>query len=363
MYGSILGESKIKLLVLPGDGIGPEITAASLKVLGALNQMLELDLELVERPIGLASLKTCGSSLPKEILEEARQADGVILGPVSTYEYPPASEGGINPSATIRIDFDLYANIRPAKTFPGVPATVKAMDLVVVRENTEGFYADRNMAVGSGEFQPTEDVALSVRKITRKGSMRIARAAFQLARRRRKKVTVVHKANVLKVSDGFFLKCVKEVAAEYPDVALDESIIDAMTARLIRTPEAFDVICTTNMFGDILSDEAAELAGGLGLAGALNAGDTHAIAQATHGSAPDIQGKGIGNPVALILSTGMLLDWLGDKHEIKDLQRGWHALQRAVEKSLSNPKNRTPDMGGSGSTDSVANAVISALIS
>ena len=347
--------------MLPGDGIGPEITAATLKVARALNDEMGLKLELIERPIGLASLKTHGSSLPKEILEEARQADGVILGPVSTYDYPPASEGGINPSAAIRLDFDLYANIRPARTYAGVAATVKAMDLVVVRENTEGFYADRNMAVGSGEFQPTEDVALSVRKITRKGSVRIARAAFQLARRRKKKVTVVHKANVLRVSDGFFLKCVKEVAAEYPDVTLDESIIDAMTARLIRTPEAFDVVCTTNMFGDILSDEAAELAGGLGLAGALNAGDTHAIAQATHGSAPDIQGKGIGNPVALMLSTGMLLDWLGAKHERKNLQEAWRALQSAVETALSDPANRTPDLGGHGTTDSVANAVVAAL--
>ncbi len=347
--------------MLPGDGIGPEITAATRKVVDALNEKLNLKLNLVDRPIGLASLKTHGSSLPKEILEEARKADGVILGPVSTYEYPPAEEGGINPSATIRVAFDLYANIRPARTYPGVPATVKSMDLVVVRENTEGFYADRNMFVGGGEFQPTEDVALSVRKITRKGSTRIARAAFELAQRRRKKVTVVHKANVLRVSDGFFLKCVKEVAAEFPDVTLDESIVDAMTARLIRTPEAFDVVCTTNMFGDILSDEAAELAGGLGLAGALNAGDTHAIAQATHGSAPDIQGKGIGNPVALMLSTGMLLDWLGAKHDRKDLQQAWRALQDAIETALSNPANRTPDLGGNGTTDRVAKAVVSAL--
>ncbi len=347
--------------MLPGDGIGPEITTATLSVVNALNQKLGLKLDLVERPIGLASLKTHGSSLPKEILEEARKADGVILGPVSTYEYPPANEGGINPSATIRLAFDLYANIRPAKTYPGVPATVKSMDLVVVRENTEGFYADRNMVVGSGEFQPTEDVALSVRKITRKGSTRIARAAFELAQRRRKKVTVVHKANVLRVSDGFFLKCVKEVAADYPDVTLDESIIDAMTARLIRTPEAFDVVCTTNMFGDILSDEAAELAGGLGLAGALNAGDTHAIAQATHGSAPDIQGKGIGNPVALMLSVGMLLDWLGAKHGRVVLKQAWPLLQGAIEKAISYPGNRTPDLGGKGTTDGVAKAVLAAL--
>ncbi|MDX1513343.1 MAG: isocitrate/isopropylmalate family dehydrogenase, partial [Gammaproteobacteria bacterium] len=267
-----------------------------MRALGILNSKRSLGLEFVERPIGLATLESRGTSLPDETLEEARTADGVILAPVSTYEYPPASEGGVNPSATIRVQLDLYANIRPAKAYPGVPATADSMDLVVVRENTEGFYADRNMVVGGGEFMPTDDVALSVRKITRKGSSRIARAAFELAMRRRKKVTVVHKANVLKVTDGLFLECVREVAREFPGVALDESIVDAMTARLIRTPDAFDVVLTTNMFGDILSDEATELAGGLGLGGALNAGDAHAVAQATHGSAPDIQGQGIANP-------------------------------------------------------------------
>ncbi len=322
-----------------------------------MNGKLNLNLEFAERPIGLASLATQGTSLPDEILAEAREADGVILGPVSTYEYPPAAEGGVNPSATIRLALDLYANIRPAKAYPGVPAVTPAMNLVVVRENTEGFYADRNMVVGSGEFKPTEDTALAIRKITRQGSLRIARAAFDLARRRRKKVTVVHKANVLRTTDGFFLQCVAEVAADYPDVTLDDSIVDAMTARLIRTPDAFDVVCTTNMFGDILSDEAAELAGGLGLAGALNAGDDHAIAQATHGSAPDIQGKGIANPVALMLSAGMLLDWLGARNERQDLKDAWPVLQAAIEKTLIEPSHRTPDLGGTGTTQGFADAV------
>ncbi len=346
---------------MPGDGIGPEITTATLRVLNVLNEKHNLGLEFVERPIGLATLASHGSSLPDEILEEARAAEGVILAPVSTYEYPPVAEGGINPSATIRVQLDLYANIRPAKVYPGVPATATAMDLVVVRENTEGFYADRNMAVGGGEFKPTDDVALSVRKITRKGSTRIARSAFELAMRRRRKVTVVHKANVLKVTDGFFLECVREVAKDFPGVTLDESIVDAMTARLIRTPEAFDVVVTTNMFGDILSDEATELAGGLGLGGALNAGDGHAIAQATHGSAPDIQGKGIGNPAALMLSAGMLLDWLGSRHSKPALNEAWITLERAIENALGDASNRTPDLGGSGTTDGFASAVVGAI--
>jgi 3-isopropylmalate dehydrogenase len=346
---------------LPGDGIGPEITAATLAVLDALNARLELGLDFVERPVGLAALKSRGTSLPDETLEEARAADGVILAPVSTYEYPPVSEGGINPSATIRVQLDLYANIRPAKRYPGVPAAAKSMDLVVVRENTEGFYADRNMAVGSGEFKPTDDVALSIRKITRRGSRRIARAAFELAMRRRKQVTVVHKANVLRVTDGFFLECVRDVAGEFPQVALDESIVDAMAARLIRTPDAFDVVLTTNMFGDILSDEATELAGGLGLGGALNAGDQHGIAQAIHGSAPDIQGRGVANPAALMLSAGMLLDWLGTRHGRPALNRAWRTLEGAIAKALEAAASRTPDLGGEGTTDGFARAVIRAL--
>ncbi len=231
------------------------------------------------------------------------------------------------------------------------------MDLVIARENTEGFYADRNMFFGSGKFMPTEDVALSVRKVTRRGSRRIAEAAFQLALRRRKKVTVVTKANVLKVTEGLFLGEVRYVAMAHADVELTEVLIDAMAALLVRTPDAFDVVVTTNMFGDILSDEAAELSGGLGLGGSVNAGDDHAVAQAAHGSAPDIAGQGIGNPVALMNSAAMLLDWLGGRHGRDDLIEAAMRFNGAIDRVLENPNNHTPDLGGSAKTADVGEAV------
>ncbi len=347
----------MRIVVLPGDDIGPEITRATRQVLDLLNERLALGLEFEEHAMGLATLETRGTSVPPEALDAARAADGVILAPVSTYDYPPLDEGGINPSGHIRIALDLYANIRPARTRAGVPSMAEHMDVVVVRENTEGFYSDRNMFEGLGEFRPTEDLALSVRKISAFACQRIARAAFDLAMRRDKHVTMVHKANVLKVTDGLFVREVVKVAEDYPDVRLDEMIIDAMTAKLVTDPAAFDVIVTTNMYGDILSDEAAALCGGLGLAGALNAGDAHAVAQATHGSAPDISGRGIANPTALMLSAGMLLEWLANRHDKPILAVAADLMEAGVDAALADPANHTPDLGGSGTTDSFASAV------
>jgi len=351
----------LTILVLPGDGIGPEITAATLRVVKHLDTRLSLGIELVQQPIGLASLRSHGTTLRDETLEAARTAAGVILGPVSSYEYPPAERGGINPSAAIRRSLDLYANIRPARAFEGVRSTAADMDLVVVRENTEGFYADRSMHMGIGEFMPTPDLALAVRKITRSGSERIARTAFELAMRRRREVTVVHKANVLRISDGLFLEAVRDVAKEFPEVSLRERLIDAMTALLVRTPADFDVIVTSNMYGDILSDEATELAGGIGLGGAINAGTDHAIAQATHGSAPDIAGQGAANPAALMLSTAMLLGWLGARHASAPLEDASRRLEEAVARALADAANHTPDLGGKATTEGFADAVVAAL--
>ena len=351
----------MKILILPGDGIGPEIMAATGAALEALNDTHGLKLAFEERVIGLASLETEGSTLPDAVIEAIEAADGTVVGPVHTVAYPPASEGGVNPSATMRKRFDLYANIRPSRARPGVPAMTPKMDLVIARENTEGFYADRNMFQGTAEFMPTEGVALSVRKITVQGSRRIAESAFDLAGRRRNKVTVVHKANVLKVSDGLFRDTVREVAKSHPEVELDEVLIDAMAALLVRTPEAFDVVLTTNMFGDILSDEAAELSGGLGLGGSLNAGDDHAIAQAAHGSAPDIAGQGIANPTALMVSVAMLLEWLGAGHGRDDLSAAAAAFNAAVDAVLADPAKHTPDLGGSAKTADIGRAVADAI--
>jgi 3-isopropylmalate dehydrogenase len=345
------------LLILPGDGIGPELTAATMKVLTAVNGKHGLGLSFPVEEIGLGPLKKTGTTLPVHVLERARQAHGVLLGPISHAEYPPRAQGGINVSGEMRVVFDLYANIRPACTPPGTVSSGKRMDLVIVRENTEGFYADRNLFQGNGEFMPTEDVVLSIRKITVKGCRRIAKAAFELASRRRKKVTAVHKANVLRMAEGVFLREVRAVAQQYPEVRLEEVLVDAMAALLVRDPSRFDVVVTTNMFGDILSDEASELSGSLGLAGSLNAGDDKAMGQAQHGSAPDIAGKDVANPVSLILSAAMLLDWMSGKHGNPKLAAAAKDIFQAVEQALENPATRTRDLGGSLGTQAFAEVV------
>jgi 3-isopropylmalate dehydrogenase len=335
------------ILVLPGDCIGPEITAATVTCVKAANRRFNLGLDLAARDIGLAALASHGISLPDEVFEKCTAADGIILGPVHNYSYPPPQEGGLNPSKELRNRLDLYANMRPAKTYAGVPCVGKEMDLVIARENTEGFYADRNLFMGSGEFMPTEDVAISVRNITAKSSARISRVAFELARTRRRKVTVVTKANVLKITEGLFKREAQKIADAYPDVEFDEVLIDAMAALLVRDPGRFDVVLTTNMYGDILSDEAAELTGGLGLGGSVNFGDRHGVAQAAHGAAPDIAGEDKANPTSLILSAAMLLDWLGERHGRDELHTAGAAIRSAVEGTLADSTNHTVDLSGS----------------
>ncbi len=337
----------MKILVIPGDGIGPEITMASLSAVGALADGWGLDLAIEQVPCGLESLGQYGTTLRPDDVERARQADGVILGPMSVRDYPAVSEGGVNVSAVLRQELDLYANIRPSYNRPGLPAAVRGMDLVLVRENLEDFYADRNMSCGIGEFMPTPQLAMAVGKITGEGSRRIARAAFELARRRpRKAVTVIHKVPVLKMYYGFFLAEVLGVAREYPDIRVDDLMVDAAAALLVRTPERFDVVLAPNMFGDILSDEAAELTGSLGLGGSLNHGDRHAMAQAAHGSAPDIAGRDIANPCSMLYSIAMLFEHLGEKAGDKALVRGGLSLRDAIDSQLAEPHTRTRDLGG-----------------
>jgi 3-isopropylmalate dehydrogenase len=352
----------LNILVLEGDGIGPEITAATLAVLAAAERTFGLKFAFESAAVGWVAHKRERTTFPAAVLEKARAADGVLLGPVSHNDYPPVAEGGLNPSGELRKRLDLYANIRPARSRPGFPPRCgTAVDLVIVRENTEGFYADRNMHQGSGEFMPTPDLALAVRKITRQGSTRIAEAAFKLAMQRRKKVTVVHKANVLRVSDGLFLECVRAVAKDYPQVAYEERIIDAMAALLVRDAGVFDVVVTTNMYGDILSDEASEIAGSLGLAASLNAGAEHGVAQAQHGSAPDIAGKNVANPSSLIGSAAMLLAWLGERRKDDKLVRAAAAIEAALDRVIADPKTRTPDLGGTLGTDAFGAKVAQAV--
>ena len=358
----------LKLTMMAGDGIGPEISAATRTVLDAADTVFGLGISWVEIAVGFDALKASGNTFPDSALDAARASDGIILGPVSHNAYPPRAEGGLNPSGELRKRLDLFANIRPARSRAGIaPRTGVPLNLVVVRENTEGFYADRNMFQGTGEVMPTEDVAIAFRKITRRASLNIARAAFAEAEARKLagigpgKVTAVHKANVMRVSDGLFLECVRSVAQEHPQISYDERLVDAMCAHLVRNPAEFDVICTTNMFGDILSDLVSEIAGSLGLAASLNAGTDYAMAQAQHGSAPDIAGQDQANPSSLIGSAAMLLDWLGARHNDTGLRAAGKAVDAALETVLLQPEKRTGDLGGSYGTHAFAQAVAAAV--
>jgi 3-isopropylmalate dehydrogenase len=349
----------MRILVLPGDGIGPEITEATLAVLRAADSAFGLGLSFDLDEVGFASLEKFGTTLREETLQKARTYDGIILGPQSHMDYPPRDQGGRNVSAGFRVGLDLYANVRPARSRAFLARGAKNMDLVIMREATEGFYPDRNMFKGIGEFMPTPDVALSVRKLTAHACERIARAAFVLAMKRRKKVTAVHKANNFIITDGFFLDKVRKIHQEFPEVQLDDVIIDAMAAHLVRDPSRYDVIVSTNFYSDILSDLASELSGSLGLAGSINANaeEGTVCAQAQHGSAPDIQGQNIANPTSLILSAAMMLSWLGEQRRNTALEQAGAAIDRAVDVVLSDPASRTRDLGGSLATDAFGKSV------
>ncbi len=350
----------MRIAVLPGDGIGPEITAAALCVLQAASEHFGLNIEAEQHAVGHESLRQSGTTVRPELLDIARAADGLILGPTATFDFKDPAKGEINPSMFFRKNLDLFANIRPARTYPGIPKRTDDFDLVVVRENTEGFYADRNMAQGSGEILVTADVAISLRRITRGCCERIAQTACRLAAGRRKHLTVVHKANVLKIGDGMFLDICRETARAYPGLSVDDVIVDAMMAHAVRNPARFDVIVTTNMFGDILSDLTAELSGSIGLGGALNAGAQHAMAQAAHGSAPDIAGLNIANPFSLILSAALLLAWHGQRLGAAKYKEAARAIENAVAQAIRDGRV-TKDLGGNLGTAEAGQAVAELL--
>jgi len=344
----------MRIMTLPCDGIGPEIMAATLAVLDTANDRFDLRLSFHEEEAGFTSLEKHGITLREETLDRARSDfDGVILGTQSHMDYPPLAEGGRNVSAGFRLGLDLYANVRPALSREFVANKAPGMDLVIMREATEGFYPDRNMHEGVGEMMPDPDMALSVRKITRRASTRICEQAFKLAMRRRKKVAAIHKANSFLMTDGLFLECFRDVAKQYPAVETEEIIVDAFAALLVRQPHQYDVVVASNFYGDILSDLASELSGSLGLAGSINANAETGLccAQAQHGSAPDIAGQNIANPTSLILSAAMMLAWIGEQRGADILQQAGLAIEAAVDTVLQNPATRTRDLGGTTNTD------------
>ena len=275
----------MRIMTLPCDGIGPEIMSATLAVMDVVNARYDLGLRFHEEASGFASLERHGTTLREEVLDRAKEVDGIILGTQSHMDYPPVAEGGRNVSGAFRVGLDLYANVRPARARPNLPSKAPGMDLVIMREGTECFYPDRNMHRGVGEMMPDPDMALSLRKITRAGSMRICREAFTLAMQRRRKVSAIHKANSFLMTDGLFLECFRATAQAFPEVETEEVIVDAMAALLVRQPETYDVVVATNFYGDILSDLASELSGSLGLAGSINANAEtgRCCAQAQHG--------------------------------------------------------------------------------
>jgi 3-isopropylmalate dehydrogenase len=357
-----------RIIVLPGDGIGPEVIEATVKVIGTAASRNGINLGFEQLPVGLDAYDNYGSTLPQSTIAALEGSEAWLLGPVTHHIYDPTTGSMPNPSGYLRKNYELHANIRPAKSYPGVGALRDDVDLVIVRENTEGFYADRNVLNGSSEMVITKDTVVSLRVITRRASRRVAEQAFELARSRarvhggkRGRVTALHKANVLRLGDGLFLEACREVGEGYPDVELDDVHADAFALHVLRNPSRFDVLVTTNLFGDVLSDLTAGMVGGLGLAPGLNVGENHAMAQATHGSAPDIAGQGISNPVAEILSGAMLLEWLGKRHSDHSLVTASAAIQRAVEFALADPKVRTPDLGGTGTTVTFTEAVVGNL--
>jgi 3-isopropylmalate dehydrogenase len=350
----------MRIVVLPGDGIGPEITAATSAVLRAASERFQLDIALEEHAVGHASLEISGTTVRPELLEIVKAADGLILGPTATFDFKDEQRGEINPSRYFRKNLDLFANVRPARTYPGRPSRFGEFDLVVVRENTEGFYADRNMEQGNGEILVTPDVAISLRRITRVCCERIAHAACKLAMNRRRHLTIVHKANVLKIGDGMFLDVCREVARSYPGLAVDDVLVDAMTAHVVRQPRRFDVIVATNMFGDILSDLTAELSGSLGLGGSLNVGAQYAMAQAAHGSAPDIAGKDVANPISLILSMALLLAWHGERTGAARFESAARAIEQAVGIAMQQGRV-SRDVGGTLGTAATGQAIADIL--
>jgi 3-isopropylmalate dehydrogenase len=339
--------SKYKISIIPGDGIGPELTDATLEILKAVEQKFDLNLEIIIVEAGDGCFEKTGVALPEETVEAIRNSHACMKGPVG--------ETAADVIVKLRIIFDLYANIRPIKSFPPIPSLKPNIDMVFVRENTEDVY--RGI-----EFE-MDDGAICLRIITKKNSERIAKKAFEMARRRngKKRVTAIHKANVMKKTCGLFARICREVAKQYPDIAFDELYVDAASMRLIKEPETFDVFVTTNMFGDILSDESAQLIGGLGMAPGANIGDDFALFEPIHGSAPNRAGKQTANPCSMILSAKLMFDWLGEKYDDPECLKAAQAIEDAVSKTLK--KGITlPDFGGTAKTIEMAQAMAKEIV-
>ncbi len=334
------GNSKHRVVVIPGDGIGPEVTEATRQVIDATGVVIAWQ----TFQVGARALEAHGTPLPQGVVEAIRENGVALKGPVTT----PIGTGFSSATVAMRKQLDLYANLRPVKTIPGAPSRYEHVDLVVVRENTEGLYCGTEIRVDDG-------TRVALNRVTREASRRIAGFAFNYARRHsRRTVTAIHKANILKDTDGLFLECAREVSRDYPDVEYGERIVDALCTDLVVDPARHDVLLCPNLYGDIISDLAAGLVGGLGTVSGANIGDEAAVFEAVHGSAPDIAGQGIANPTALILAGAMMLEYLGESEAAQ-------GIEDSVRRLYADGKTLTPDVGGNATTKEMAKALVGYL--
>jgi len=327
--------------VLKGDGIGPEVTEATVNVLDAIQKISDFKLNYLYGEAGAHCIPEHGTNLPKETVAMIKKTDACLKGPMTTPEEPGAP---VSVAVTLRRMFNLYANVRPCKSFPSIESIKPDIDLVVVRENTEGLYSGQEALIAPG-------VSVAFRIITTEASLKVAEYAFKLAMQRKKHLTYIHKGNILRITDGVFKDAVKEVQKRYPEVTVDDLHIDAATMQLIKQPAIYDVMVTTNLFGDILSDEAAQVTGSLGLAAGANIGETYGMFEPVHGSAPKYTGMNRVNPIATILAGAMMLNYLGEKEAAKK-------IEEAVVTVLVEGKVRTADLGGKATTSDMANAIV-----
>jgi 3-isopropylmalate dehydrogenase len=351
----------LKIGILLGDDIGLEVVPECIKVMKAAAGRERLDIDWRELPIGKRGHEQHGNTLPAVTEAALRELDGWVMGPIGHAAYPRGDPTWVMPP--VRKKFDLFAAVRPALAHATIPSVHRDVDIVFLRELTEGMLYSETVVAGLPEFRPNDDITVAMRVITRKGSNRVAREAFEIARsRRRKKVTAAHKEPVYRLACGMFAEECRNVARDYPDVTFEEMMIDSIAMKLVAAPQQFDVIVTTNQFGDILTDIGAGLVGGLGLAPGLCVGERQAMAQATHGSAPDIAGRNIANPYAMIMSGQMLLAWLGRSRGNAKATAAASRIQEAVSAVIAQGKDLTPDLGGKARTIDMGDAIVAAIM-
>src|SRR5262249_12017219 len=349
----------LKIGILPGDDIGPEVVPECIKVMKAAAAQERLAIEWRPLPIGKKGHEEHGHTLPALTEQALRELDGWVMGPIGHAAYPRGDPTWVMPP--VRKKFDLFAAVRPALSHAAIASIHKNVDIVFLRELTEGMLYSETVVAGLPEVRPNDDITVAMRVITRKGSNRVAREAFEIARtRERKKVTAAHKEPVYRLACGMFAEECRKVAREYPDVAFEEMMIDSISMKLVTAPQQFDVVVTTNQFGDILTDIGAGLVGGLGLAPGLCVGDRQAMAQATHGSAAAVAARNIANPYAMIMSGQMLLAWLGRKRNAPKASAAANRIQAAVKTVISGRKHLTRDLGGQASTTEMGDAIAAA---